>query len=240
MSSFKLHFTILLLLCFSLSSFAQTDNQSSDSNAVATDLLSSYHKKSAIALNISSVGLGLEYAYNLNNSLNLRARINYLAVNDYTTNITVEEQPVIVIGNANLANLDVAIEYLPFQSSSFKLVGGLSYFFDANGSVNVLYDDDLQYGEIEISKEEVGDITLGLDYPGLAPYAGLGFGRAVPKGRFGFGFEIGTYYVGSPDVSLEASKMLSPTKEEELEQLEDNFSGYAWLPFINLRLAVKL
>lgn len=54
--------------------------------------------------------------------------------------------------------------------------------------------------------------------------------------------EEATYqpFIGSLEVSIKAIEMLEPTAEKELEQLEQNLSGYAWLPFINLRLAVKL
>ncbi|MGB0176430.1 MAG: hypothetical protein ACPF9D_04635 [Owenweeksia sp.] len=200
----------------------------------------SYLRRSAIALNLSSLGLGLEYAYNFNTHLNGRVRLNYFSLSDYQRTVEISDQPVLVTANANVFGADLAVEYLPFSSSSFKLVGGFGMFFNADLTARVNYEGELEYGDITLSEEEIGDITVGMDYSGFAPYMGLGFGRAVPKKRVGFGIEIGTYYAGSPEVSLEATKMFEPTATEEKEQLEENLSGYQWLPYLNLRLAIKL
>ncbi len=239
MKTTKIYFSVVLAFTFSLGTIAQTEGTPDSLQQVETPP-PTYYKKSAIAINISTLGVGLEYAYNLNTNLNLRARVGTFSVSDYAIETELSQQPVLLTSNANITHADVLLEYLPFKRSSFKLIGGASYFFDAGGSINVLYNENIQYGEIELSPEEIGNLTIMLDYAGLAPYVGFGFGRAVPKRRVGLGIEIGTYYAGSPEVSIAATEMLEPTAEKELAQLEENLSGYAWLPFINLRLVVKL
>ncbi len=198
-----------------------------------------YLKKSALALNVGAIGFGLEYAYNINTNLNVRGRFNYLQIKDYTTAYDLNGSSVNIIANGNATNLDVLLEYLPFKKSSFKLVGGFSYLISYDASMFVEYSDSIQFGEVTLTKEDIGNVTLGLDWGGFAPYMGFGFGRAVPKGRVGFGFEIGTYYAGAPSVSLDAEGLLADTSEEEAD-LQAGFDDYRWLPFIQLRLAIRL
>jgi hypothetical protein len=200
----------------------------------------SYLKHGAIAINVSSLGVGLEYAHNINTHLNGRFRLNYFSLSDYQTTVDISDNPVLLTTNATILGADLALEYLPFKRSSFKLIGGAGMLFNAEMNSTVTYDGSLEYGDISLDNDEIGDITVGLDYSGLAPYIGFGFGRAVPKKSVGFGIEIGSYYVGSPKVELEASKMFEPTATEEKQQLEDNLKGYTWLPFINLRLAFRI
>jgi hypothetical protein len=201
---------------------------------IKADPFMGYGKKSAIALNLSSVGIGIEYAYNFNRHLNGRIRANLLVLSGFEQEMELNGTPTIIVADVDVFNTDFLLEYLPFSKSSFKLVAGGSLIINGSGSVNIIYNDVIQYGDLEFSNEEVGDLTIGVDY------AGLGFGRAVPKKRVGFGIELGTYYAGSPDVSLAATNMLAPTATEEEAQLQSNLSDYKWFPFINLRLAVRL
>ena len=230
--------TLSLTLLVSCVSFAQENTDDIKPAASMSD--ASYANKSAIALNLSTTGIGLEYAYNFQPHLNGRVRFNYFSLSDYQRTITLENKPVLITANTDIMNMDLALEYLPFTKSSFKLVAGAAIFFNAKLNVKVNYEGELEYEDIVLSQEEVGDITVDLDQSGFAPYMGLGFGRAVPKNRVGFGIEDGTYYAGSPKVDLSATKMFEPTATEEKEQLEENLSGYQWLPYITLRLAVKI
>ncbi len=234
---------IALACCLIVAPLAQAQNDTDEPSTVTpvTELEdATYLKRSAIAINLSSLGIGVEYAYNFNAHLNGRVRLNYFQLNDYQRTVEISDQPVLVTANANLFGADLALEYLPFKSSSFKLVGGFGMFFNADMTAKVNYEGEITYGDITLREEEIGDITVGMDYSGLAPYMGLGFGRAVPKKRVGFGIEIGTYYAGSPEVSLEATEMFEPTATEEKEQLEENLSGYQWLPYMALRIAYRI
>lgn len=217
----------------------KSKNDTASKAAIKADPFLGYGGRSALALNLSSVGIGLEYAHNLNRHLNARLRVSAFTISDFGQAMELGGSPTFVILNADITNADLLLEYLPFSKSSFKLIGGASIIFQGKGTVNVAYDDVIKYGDITITQEEIGDITIGVDYAGVAPYLGFGFGRAVPKNRIGFGLEIGTYYVGSPDVTVEATEMLAETAQEQ-ETLQNNLSDYKWFPFINLRLAVKL
>lgn len=80
-------------------------------------------------------------------------------------------------------------------------------------AVNVKYGDVPGYvaltpGNIEFSagdrtfalsgKDGTGNADILFKVSGLRPYAGIGFGRSVPKGHLGFQFDIGVWYHGIP------------------------------------------
>ncbi len=199
-----------------------------------------YEGKSALALGFGAAGLDLEYAYNLHPNLNGRFRVNFLPYEYKDYKYDFSGNAVLIDAKMDFVNFDLLLEYLPFKKSSFKLIGGVSFLTNAKVDVLVNYDGTFTYGDIELSEEEIGDLNIGFDYSGVAPYLGLGFGRAVPKKRVGFGVEVGTYYAGGPDVSITATGALTPTAEANVEKLEQNMEGYAWLPYMKFRLAVRL
>lgn len=50
-------------------------------------------------------------------------------------------------------------------------------------------------------KEGAGYSDLSIQVAKVRPYVGLGFGRSVPSGHFGFQFDIGVWYHGVPRLS---------------------------------------
>ena len=229
-----------LIACLLVISLQAQDEKKVSKEDIKANPYLGYKGRSAIAFNFSSVGLGFEYARNLNHRhLNARIRLNTLRLSNFERAMSIGGAPTQIVADINVFNTDLLLEYLPFSKSSFKLIGGVSFIFKGEGSVKVAYGESIKYGDLTITPEEIGDLTIGVDYGGVAPYMGLGFGRAIPKTNVGFGFELGTYYAGSPKVSLDATEMLSDTVKEEA-QLQSNLSDYKWFPFINLRLSFKL
>ncbi len=183
-------------------------------------------------------GLGLDYGYMPSEMIAYRARFQTLPYDIKVANLEFSESYVGVDGKVNFTNLDFLIDFYPFKSS-FKIVGGLSYFINNRLESRGYFTESLNLGEFELSPDELGDVTISAEWAKWAPYMGLGFGKAVPNKRVGFGFEIGTYYGGAPDVRVVATEMLSPTSEEEA-QLEENLKSYAWIPYLNFRLSIRI
>lgn len=198
-----------------------------------------WQNRHAIALSLGMPGIGLEYAYNINRSLNLRAGFLSFQLNDYNTDLDISGQSVNVNANLSSSVFDLFLEYHPTPNKAFKLVGGFGYLNNVGVSTLILLNDDIGFGDLVIDNEEIGDIDIAVTWSGLAPYMGFGFGRAVPKKRVGFGIEVGTYYAGGPDVGITANGMLQNTATEE-QELEDNLASYAWVPRVMARLAIKL
>ncbi len=237
----KRFLSFILILGLRSTAWAQeaTEASTSDSTEKVIDKYEMWQNRHAIALSAGLPGYGLEYAYNINRSLNIRAGFLMFAFNDYNTDLDINGQDVNVNANLNSMVYDLMLEYHPTSNKAFKLVAGLGYLNEVGVNTLILLNNDIGYGDITIDNEEIGNIDLSVSWTGLAPYMGFGFGRAIPKKRVGFGIEFGTYYAGGPDVEIVATEMLENTSQEA-EELQENLSSYAWMPRVMARLAIKL
>lgn len=203
------------------------------------DKYDSWKNKHAIALSAGLPGFGLEYAYNINRSFNVRAGFTAFGLSDINTDLEVNGQNINVNANLNSMAFDLLFEYQPSSKVAFKLVAGLGYLNNVGFNSLVLLNDDIGFGDLVIDNEDIGEIDIDIAWGGVSPYLGFGFGRAIPKKRVGFGLEFGAYYAGGPEVEIVATDMLENTGSEA-EQLEENLASYAWVPRIMARLAIKL
>lgn len=138
-------------------------------------------------------------------------------------------------------------EYLPFKASSFKLSFGAGYFvndllenqFDVSLSLSTDIPDlsklsgnpllildfisnPNNYPKKPIGFKTEGNIKMNIKRKSsFAPYFGIGFGRAVPRSRVGFGFEMGAYYVGGYELEYEISESL---KQQSIENFISGFT----------------
>jgi len=198
----------------------------------------SHSAKHGLGVNFGINGLGLDYGYMPGELIAFRARFQTLPYDIRLDNLEFSETYIGVDGEMNFTNLDLLVDFYPFKSS-FKLVGGLGYFMSNRLESRGYFTDNLNFGDFELSPDELGDVTIRAEWAKWSPYLGLGFGKAVPNKRVGFGFEIGTYYGGAPDVTIIATEMLAQTSEEEAE-LEENLKSYAWIPYLNFRISIRL
>ncbi len=223
----------MLLLCFSLITIPLTAQNADSDNEIG---------RHGIGLVFGVPGIGLDYGYRLNPNIMFRLRGQTLpfSVNDY--DFEIDDQDVLVDLDMNLTQIGVVVDYHPFSNSSFKLIGGLTYFVQSKIDVGVLVSDTLFLGEnndFVFYPEDIGRIDIKTNWNSVVPYIGLGFGRAVPKKRVGFGIELGTHYVNSPKVQVLATGMLEDTSESG-PQLENDLADFKWLPQFNFRLSIRL
>lgn len=238
----KKHLILALSLVLSASLSAQEESSSEKPSAPKRERIDPSPKflgKSAIAVHAGLPGLGFDYAYNLRHNLNLVGRFSMLSISDFAQDLDLSGQDVNINLNLSVMTFGAFAEWLPSRYSSFKIIGGLAYLANLNADTRIRLNQGVGYGDLQIDADEIGEIKVDIDYAGIAPYLGFGFGRAVPKGRVGFGVEVGTYYTGGPLVTVTATDMLQNTSEEG-EELQDNLASYAWIPRAMFKLTVKI
>ena len=197
-------------------------------------------RKNALAVSFGSPGIGLEFARKLTNKLTARVAYHTFTFNDYKKeNVSIGNEEVTVVGDLETQVWDFGGEYQPFTSSSFKLTFGLGILSNVNLKAKVTYQEGIAFGDVVIAANNIGHVLVDSKWSGAAPYLGFGFGRAVPKKRIGLSFEMGTYFASSPKVTLDATKLLAPTIDQE-ENLQSAFETLKFIPRAQIKLTIKL
>ena len=187
------------------------------------------------------LGYGADFATRVNPHLILRAGVNFFQLEGFEDVRELAGRSVLIVASNNTLSFDMMGEYYPWQKSSFKLIFGGSYIQSLTANAMIMVTDPMMFGEIELTPEQVGEIDIELAYGGMAPFLGIGFGRSIPNKRIGLGLEVGSYYIGSPSVNMNASELLEPSASAEQEKsLEESFRTLSWLPAVKFRLAVRL
>ncbi|MBX7182974.1 MAG: hypothetical protein K1X82_12740 [Bacteroidia bacterium] len=191
----------------------------------------------AVHLQVGTIGPGGAIGIRFLDQLSCRVGFNYFKLNtSFEGNffdVNLKHSPDLTLGAISLM-----VDYFPVTKSSFHITGGVAYNLN-HYKYGMVYNDTLQYGTIVVNGENAGTLHFDVKSSKIVPYLGIGFGRAVPKKRVGFGFELGCFYHGKPQVSIDATKLIEQTKDEQ-QQLQDNLSGYRFFPYLNLHLSVKL
>lgn len=191
--------------------------------------------------NASTNGLGLHLSYVYNNRITFRTGFETLKLK---TNFDFDENDISY--NADLK----------YKTGGIFIIGDYYYtsrlYFSLGASINLFNPDvkgkavsEMQYGDIFIPAEKVGDFNFAIE-PSLkfSPYIGAGFRQFLgKKERLVYNFETGFYYMGTPKFNIEATGLLSPTADSahgQVEYLENQFSNYKIYPVLKFNLAFKL
>ncbi len=100
-----------------------------------------------------------------------------------------------------------------------------------------------QIGDTTYNAGEVGTLKGKIDFNDIAPYLGLGWDTSFGKDKgFGFLFELGAIYQGSPDVDLSADGLLANDQTfqnnlaKEEENMQSDVDDYKFYPVVSLGL----
>lgn len=194
---------------------------------------------SAIGLVMSTNGVGLQFTQNIGGAKMLVARAGGMYMPFKLTNFEYdfEGTTMVLNGDIKLGAVQALFDFHPFKNA-FKLTAGAAYMLSDINATG-LVKDSVKQGDIMISPEEVGTLDIGIKVGPICPYVGIGFGRAVPRKRVSFNFEMGAYYITKPQLTFKATGMIEPTSSNE-KVFQDNLSGYSWLPMMNFGLNFKI
>lgn len=149
---------------------------------------------------------------------------------------------------ARFGNIQAQLDFKPFKIDSTGKAGflqklavsvGAGYFFKSEARAIVTPTNAYTYGEIAIQPSEIGTVTTRSDWSNFSPYAGLGLRNMKVSQRIGFNLDVGTYFLSSPKVSVDADKLLAANTSQQAT-LQNNLKDYRWLPVLQLGLAYQL
>lgn len=195
-----------------------------------------------VGLNLSTNGIGIQLAHSILKNGKLLARFEgrYYHADIHDHEISIDGIKMLVNGFIKRGSIGILIDYHPFKNS-FKLTTGFSVLLNEVSNV-VKRKDSVQVGNIMISPDEIGSINLDYHIQ-PSPYFGIGYGKAIPKKRFGITAEIGFYYTNIPKINYQSSGMLGPTTPSNVtvnNVFVNDFYTLPVLPVFNLGLNIRL
>ena len=202
-------------------------------------LPSSQDKKNAAAVYLGLPGIGIGYARKFNEYIAIRGKATFFSFNILREGIDLNGRQVDLDATFKYNTMNLLFDYTPFKNSSFKIVAGLAYLTKAKADVVIKPASGISYGDIYLTKDQIGDVKAGTDWAGLTPYLGMGLGRAVPKNDVGFGVELGGYFMGKPATTFEATGMLTPTAAEEEDEFKSWMNKFSFMPSVMFHLNFK-
>ena len=194
-----------------------------------------YHLGFRIAPRISTLGGGLEVAKGLTPWLGLRGGLNY-----FTYSYDSEESGNQYELELELKSFGLFVDLHPFKQA-FRITGG--FLINGNEVTGVgkaaSSDFELNGNDYPLSRA-----NAKLSYNTFAPYVGLGWDTTFGDyDNWGFTFDIGVVFSGSPDLSLDANLDSSASinqkatfetdKNKEIAELQKDLNDYEFWPVVS-------
>ena len=197
---------------------------------------SDYHLGFRIAPRISTLGAGLEVAKGFTPNFGVRAGFNY-----FTYGYDATESDVSYDLDLELKNFAILADWHPFEGV-FRLSGGI--LLNGNGLTGLAKPTaPVAIGNADY---DLTSVNLDISYNSVAPYFGLGWDTTFgDDDNWGFAFDLGLIYSGSPDATLnvsgpdEANPLLADDLNRERQELQNDLDTLKWWPVVSAGLVYQ-
>ena len=205
-------------------------------------------------LSLGTTGIGVELTTPITQWVTMRAGVAIMPNFSFSTEVDAEVDARNGIKNETVnakigmgrVQGDIIFNVYPAPQLMALYVAAGAYF-GGNNILTVKGHSDLaaQYGgSVNIADNTLpfndkGDFEGGFKLNGFRPYLGIGYGRALPKGRLAFNIELGVQFEGQPKVYTKYGKLnqLSPDAESSLNDITKYFKVY---PVLSFKLAGRI
>lgn len=211
-----------------------------------------------LAIGASTNGLGVSYRQPINTRLDVGGSINYLQLKGNTKNIILEN---VVNSNfkANTPLLEGFVQWKPFAGndkqfsddivngtannySAFKerfyIKSGLAIRLNSKFSTNSTFYDKTLIGSFELTPDQVGYVNMNITTNKVQPMVAIGY-ALIDNPKFFMQAEAGTYFHGTPKVSLEATGTLHLNTVNQTA-IQNTINKYKYFPLLKIETGIKL
>jgi hypothetical protein len=148
--------------------------------------------------------------------------------------------------DVSTAILGASYDWFPFLNhqkakpfvKALKVKGGLQFVFNPEYQFTSKLSEDVKWGQMTFTQEEVGTMYTTVTTNKLQPFAAAGYDQFFTGKKYSFGADLGWVYQGKASVEMQATNMLEPT-ESQASVMEDNLKSWQFLPFVHLRFNYK-
>ena len=158
----------------------------------------------AVAGTAGSMGVGLDMSVKLSDGISMRLPLRYMQIDVDGDLAGISYETELTVGGIGLVG-----DYHPF-GGGLRLSGGLFYnLMDASLSANP--SSPVSIGGVSYLADQIGTISVDVDYRNFAPYLGVGYGGPIGRDRgLQFFADVGVLWVGDPDIDMSVSDPPEP------------------------------
>lgn len=198
-------------------------------------------KPFGLGVKASTMGFGVDFIYSIKDDIGLRVGFEKLG---YQTNMNFDESGIYYAGKIDFTAGNISLLADFYLGKYVYLTAGAGYNM-FHGDFSGHASKPFPFGDIEIPVEMIGEFDFQAD-PALkiSPYLGLGFGRTIGLNKaVGLALDLGMYYQGSPQLTIQSTGLLSPTANPDhghAERWEKQISQYSVYPIARLTINYKI
>ena len=183
-------------------------------------------------------GIGFEVAVPASNWAALRVGMSFMPKVKYGFDVDIDSNDPALKDKAkmeaklNKTDFKVLVDVYPIPKSDFRLT--LGAYIGSEKLVDV-YDKEpfltnpadygkvgIKLGDYRVSSDDQGHVQADLKVNGFKPYVGLGYGRAIPKKRLAFNFDLGVQFWGKPTVWTNVKDNFGDSSYQQLNKSDIN------------------
>ena len=219
-----------------------------------------------VAAEIGTAGLGIEMSAPVTPYLAVRAGWTSMPKLKYSGDVDIEssspsiiDDEVNVEGKLNMSDMKLLVDLYPSKSGSFHFTVGA---FFGKEKVVTAYNTEpfldpsewgvsgVMLGDYRVTSDAQGNVSADIKVKSFKPYVGIGWGRAVPKKRLGFSFDMGVQFWGKPSVWTTTKDSFGDPTYSKLEKSDvdnedankafDILSKVSVYPYIAFRINTRI
>lgn len=193
----------------------------------------------SLQLQLGTSGVGLDFKYQLSERLTGRAGVTaaIFSVSGLFNGTDFKSDSKL---SGRFSNVHILADITPFKKfKTIRAVTGAAYFMQAQGNLLIKPSEVYHYGDIPVTGDMLGDVTMDISWKGIAPYIGLGIIKNFPRKKFNLNLDAGTYYLQQPKSTITGTGLLEGNKAQE-PVLQRNIRAYRILPLLQLNFNYKL
>ncbi|MES2651972.1 MAG: hypothetical protein V4663_09530 [Bacteroidota bacterium] len=212
---------------------------------IATLTLSAQQKQDSILyrkqiqLHAGTQGFGLDLKYGVLPKLDIRIGASSSLAIGVSNVVQLEGLNADNNLTAHFTNIHLIGDFSPFRTRKFRISAGVGYLFQATGNLLFTPTGTYHFDGMELTGEEVGNLTIDLSWKGVAPYLGIGLFKPFASKIFNVNMDLGTYYLNAPKSKITGTKLLADNYQLE-PQLDKNMSSYRFLPVIQINFNMNI
>lgn len=210
----------------------------------------------SFGLTLGTTGIGLDLAAPVTEYLQVRAGYDFFSGIKHKEDIEyrAKGQPTKkteVEGTLNLGTAKLLLDVYPFRTVPFRFTTGFYLGTDeivkAENTIPVTAFDKgegLLIGDYIVEFDDDGIAKATIKVNKFRPYVGIGFGRSVPRKRFGVSGDLGVMFWGKPKLyEKQTGKDLEVTKDDlgsDSDKYFDTMTKIVVWPALTIRLTGRI